>query len=109
MISLGEEVEEDIAQQTSHSEPQHVLEVLVRDGAVQLAGEEEEREEAGETDQDGAEEGRGPAGPVRRRLEVETRLGCRQSLVITISQQLRSSHDSESDITRSSLLFSMFY
>ena len=102
MISLGEEVEEDIAQQTSHSEPQHVLEVLVRDGALQLAGEEEEREEAGETDQDGAEEGRGPAGPVRRRL------GCRQSLVITISQQLRSSHDSESDITRSSLLFSMF-
>ena len=52
MISFREEVEEDIAQETSHSEAQHVLEVLVSDGAAQLARQQEEREDAREAHQD---------------------------------------------------------
>ena len=51
LISLREEVEEHIAQQTSHSKPQEVLEVLLGEGTAQLARQEEEGEDSSQSHQ----------------------------------------------------------
>ena len=51
LVRLREEVEEDIAQQTSDSKAQHVLQVLLSEGAAQLSREEEEREEPSQSHQ----------------------------------------------------------
>ena len=63
LVSLGEKVEEDIAQERADSKAKQVLETVIRDGAAQLGRQQEERQNSSQTDQGSAQHRTDPLSP----------------------------------------------
>ena len=66
LVGLRQQVQEHVAQEAASSEPQQVLEAVLRPrAAAQLGGRHHRQgEDAGEADQHRAEDGPQPLGPV---------------------------------------------
>ena len=67
-------MEEHISQEATNSEPEEIFEVLIWHWAgPELGGDDDEGQDAGEADQEGAEDGPGPLRPVDREPSEDIR------------------------------------